>query len=149
MGLDVFAYGGLAKVKAEPDGYRLDVVSWKLEWIEQRWPGRTEGLESGVYDCAAKSGEISMSYTNYKAWRASLARRVNHREGQPGPFAERIDFPSNEGYIGPVVCAKLARDFAEHEQKTIRRADAAFVRRYRKFRAAFEMAADNGAVGFF
>ena len=63
------------------------------------------------------------------------------------PFVELIDFADNEGYIGPTVAAKLARDFAQHEASILSpEVEGWQAKLYRDWRHAFELAADNGCV---
>ncbi|WP_024516984.1 hypothetical protein [Bradyrhizobium sp. Tv2a-2] len=179
MGLDITAYTRLTKIEnptLDEDGFYDDgfqATASVIEWTEQNWPGRTAGIETGaVYDCADSFGFRAGSYSGYNAWREQLAKmagyplghydgQVGQREshcvacwnGQTGPFAELINFADNEGTIGPVVSAKLAKDFAEHQEKAEQWAQSLldgdwFIAKYRDWRKAFEMASDNGAVDF-
>jgi hypothetical protein len=161
MGLDITAYRGLRKTEAFDDAPLNDgavphpddclwVDDGVLVWQEKAFPGRAEGIEPGaIYTATDRGGFRAGSYSSYDAWRAELARRVKHRvHDASGPFYELIEFADNEGYIGPVVAAKLARDFAEHEAAVTAKAKPDFVRRYRGWRKVFEMAADGGAVEF-
>jgi hypothetical protein len=65
-----------------------------------------------------------------------------------GPFYELINFFDNEGTLGPVVAAKLAKDFADHRSKAEQVEDVFFVESYREWDKAFQMAAKQGAVEF-
>jgi hypothetical protein len=171
MGLDITAYRGLTKVE---DREEADfIVGFALiGWVE--WPGRTAGLERGaVYASTDRFGFAAGSYGNYNAWREELAQMagypLGHYEqygkqwpsyavacwnGAQGPFAELINFADNEGMIGPVVAAKLLKDFEEHEARAMQWAqglgddEAWFIEKYRDWRKAFTYAADNGAVNF-
>ena len=68
-------------------------------------------------------------------------------------FVELIDFSDCEGTIGPIVAAKLAKDFAEHREKAAayvaKQEDGDWIlRKYTDFQEAFTLAALEGAVRF-
>lgn len=172
MGLDIVAYRRLtpapnAPVSEADDGNPVDYERFTLlhpevmAWAEQAFPGRAEGISPGVYSYDEKFGFHAGSYGGYNEWREELARRAGYPVGDGderhrhssgawaaggGPFWELIHFSDSEGVIGPVVSAKIANDFATFQ-------DAAgkvgwFAECYAKWRRAFEMAADGGAVYF-
>lgn len=158
MGLDITAYRNLTKIATpilDGDGNPVNQEEWRahpesIAWAEEHFPGRSEGIEPGaVYRFAKRLGFRAGSYTGYNKWRSWLAAAVDHAKGDAaGPFAELIEFADNEGVIGPVVAAKLARDFAEHQAAVAEVADDWQMDLYRLWRQAFEMAAENGAVDF-
>lgn len=183
MGLDITAYRQL-KACEKPAG--ADEGDYDYDrFFEARpnpaFPGRDDGLVSKWFEFdQTRDGRFGFnagSYSGYNDWREWLATlagypvaliHTEHRpprqlhsagawEASSGPFWELINFADNEGTIGPVVSAKLAKDFAEWQE----RADAAcaamtqageagawFHQRYCDWRKAFEMAADGGAVDF-
>lgn len=161
MGLDITAYRGLVKVaNPELDEYGSP-VDWQSQWLahpvsigwaETHFPGRSAGIEPGaVYTFAETMRFRAGSYGGYNQWRSHLAEMAGYSEGTAGPFSELINFADNEGVIGPVVAAKLAADFREHEQRADEYAKKAgdwWLDKYRLWRRAFEMAADGGAVDF-
>lgn len=126
--------------------------------------GRIQGIDPNLsYKYDERGGFHAGSYIGYYHWRNTLAEMagwpekrdgngektycVDAWEGEDGPFAELINFSDCEGTIGPVVSAKLAKDFADYQEK----ADAEggdFAGRYALWRNAFEQAAQNGAVDF-
>jgi len=71
-------------------------------------------------------------------------------DGIPGPFMELINFSDCEGTLGPVVCAKLAEDFQEFDDraKSAWGGDSGPYAIYSNWRKAVEMAADRGAIAF-
>lgn len=168
MGLDITAFG---KLVPEPnheleDGNPKD---WKnvrevygLADVERHWPGRTQGLNEGYYRAGQMHGFRAGSYSGYNRWRDMLARYAGYgsadtvHEGRitSGPFVELINFSNCEGFIGPTVSAKLARDFAENADhiENLAKADGEegdyFLERYAKWRKAFEIAAEGGYVHF-
>lgn len=164
MGLDITAYRQIKAVpnaELDADGYP---VNWEkhqrisrgcVESTEQDWPGRTAGVEPGIYEAAQSFGFRAGSYGGYNQWRDWLARSAGHlsaeavwENAKPGPFVELISFSDCEGIIGPVVAAKLAKDFADHEEEILAKADEWEAAKYREWRKAFEMAADSGYVDF-
>ena len=109
------------------------------------------------------------SYSGYNHWREKLAeiagypsietdrfgsglKEMRHdagaREAGSGPFYELIWFSDCEGIIGPITSAKLARDFADFQAKADAVEDDYWREKYGKWRQAFEMAAEEGAVDF-
>jgi hypothetical protein len=164
MGLDITAYRqvrAVHDVKVDEDGYPVNDGQIRVHKIvmdsqERDWPGRAKGIQAIVYEPADSLSFRAGAYSGYNEWRRELSRRAGH--GDPkrvwegvvtaGPFIELINFSDCEGVIGPVVSAKLARDFAEHEAKILASAEPWFADLYHKWRKAFEMAADGGFVDF-
>lgn len=109
----------------------------------------------------SKFGFHAGSYSGYNQWREWLAALAGH--GTPetiwntpspsGPFVEMINFSDCEGTIGPDVSAKLAKDFAEWDERAKVSGEGdggkySNYGRYCNFREAFEAAADGGKVIF-
>lgn len=106
------------------------------------------------------------SYSGYNRWRENLclfAHGVDPEtiwfaedvwEGKP--FFELILFSDAQGTIGPETSAKLAKDFAFYELHCLSRAQEIpdegerewFIEKYEDWRAAFELAAQDGFVIF-
>lgn len=171
MGLDITAY---RKITPAPDAPTQDgePVDWEnhfwahpnsIKFTEENWPGHSEGIAPGVYKFADALKFRAGSYGGYNEWRSWLARvagwsgaeecwRADETEARKRPFFELIHFADNDGVIGSKVAAKLAKDFADNEDKA--RGQAAgehggwYFQQYQKWREAFEMAADGGAVDF-
>jgi hypothetical protein len=179
MGLDITAYRQL-KPCAAPEGAATGDYDYERFFAplnNDHFPGRAAGLDSEWYEFSRLDGAVlgfrAGSYSGYNNWREWLAKLAGYPEdpaedlrhrhsggawkADGGPFWELIYFADNEGTIGPIVSAKLAKDFAEWDERakafseTID-ADAEsrawFYRQYQTWRHAFEMAADNGAVDF-
>ena len=134
MGLDISCFGGLtpsADAELDEDGFPLDddkfvrLDAQLIQWTEQNFPSRTAGLvEPGIYTFERSAGFRAGSYGGYNFWRDQLAQMALGMRaervwssGWQGPFVELIYFPDNEGVIGPVVAAKLAKDFADFEHR--------------------------------
>jgi hypothetical protein len=168
MGLDITAYRKLVASPNEPmeDGCPVDydnavaASTAILSWTEQHWPGRTHYILPGVYRFAEDFDFRAGSYSGYNRWREWLSIVAGHgnpstlweAESPQGPFVELINFADNEGIIGPTVSAKLAKDFAEHEDRIAALCagnDRNYeLTKYREWRKAFELAADGGMVEF-
>lgn len=106
------------------------------------------------------------SYSGYNWWRKQLSQCALEMEpdevweggaADGAPFVELIDFPDNEGVIGPETSAKLLADFEEHEARVLEVAKSRikeqseleyFTEIYGEFKAAFGLAAANGFVMF-
>ncbi len=170
MGLDITAYRKLKPAphaELDSDGYPKDYDAFHhfsqvvIDWTEKNWPGHTSGLKAGVYSAAETDGFRAGSYGGYNYWRSQLAQMAHGVPAEvvwdkitQGPFVELIHFADNKGVIGPTVAAKIAKDFADHEEKAKTFAASLngeadyFLSKYTKWRKAFEMAADGGAVDF-
>lgn len=159
MGLDITAYTGLKEVRqrANDDDYGDDD---NLVWLypgEGYFSERFGSLkENSLYSAEDSFGFRAGSYSGYNHWRDWLAGLVGTTPeavwdgAQPPAFRELIDFSDCEGTIGPEVAAKLAKDFADYDEKAkaADNDDGFMYQRYQHWRKAFEMAAKNGAVKF-
>jgi hypothetical protein len=176
MGLDIAAYANLKKLNCafNEDGEPIDPAT--LEPLEDavqfhvnpHFPGREAPLEDGAaYLAEEGEGFRAGSYGGYNHWREGLAalagyplteREVygttifSHDAGawsvDSGPFHELINFSDCEGVIGSVVSAKLAKDFADFQDRADSHMDVGWRELYTQWRHAFEMAANGGAVSF-
>jgi hypothetical protein len=164
MGLEVWVYAGLTKaenVEVNCDGYPKD---WSRYWravvvngTESSYPGRATGLEQdAIYEYTDYWEFVAGTSKTYGAWRDALARLAGYESTKtvrtapppPGsPFVELIDFFDYGGVIGPVVCAKLARDFAAFKERA-RAVGGSFYALYVVWQVAFEATAGNGALRF-
>ncbi|MDQ0035887.1 hypothetical protein J2W30_003660 [Variovorax boronicumulans] len=176
MGLDITAYRRLTlrDSSINEDGEAVDPITGETlddclrVFANPGFPGREEGLiDRAVYAYEESDDVLGMSYGRYNAWRESLAKlagypltevterfgpsRMLHAgacwAGATGPFSELINFADNEGTIGPVVAAKLARDFAEFEERAKAIGDD-FYQAFLDLKRGSEMAADSGALDF-
>ncbi len=172
MGLDISAYSKLVEApdaEREPGGELVDYNNYRDFYFNPDFPGRERGLVEGM---AYKLGDESHgfragSYGGYSAWREELAKLAGYapetrpsdeyekrfphfgsanRAGE-GPFYEQILFSDCDGTIGPVVSAKLAKDYAEYAAKA-EAVGGHFWDLYQEWQKAFQIAADGGAVSF-
>lgn len=181
MGLDISAYRRVTKLDVifDEDGEAIDKETHEYVDCDVRvfanpdFPGRAEGVEHrAAYKAQESMGFRADSYSGYNAWRNELAKlagypktpyetygnvRVGHDAGawaaEKGPFWELINFSDCEGTIGPVVSAKLAKDFSEWDERAKQydqdnALDGYFYKRLQEWRQAFEMASDGGLVDF-
>jgi hypothetical protein len=131
MGLDISYFSQLAPAPDVEDGpvERDKYVRFfqsELDWTEMNWPGHSDGIKAGVYSFAESGDFKAGSYSYYTWWRDQLARFALGKpavrvwtENPSGPFIELIHFADNEGVIGPKMAAKLAKDFADYEDRAI------------------------------
>ena len=182
MGLDIAAYRRATKLDVifDEDGEPLDKTTLEYVDYDVRVYANPnfQGREEGVEDRAAYSAEDRMSfsagsYMGYGAWREELAKMAGYPKSPVdrgfgdsvathsggawsaggGPFWELINFSDCEGVIGPIVSAKLAKDFAEWGDRAKQHDESSglngrFYIRFQSFGEAFEMAADGGLVNF-
>lgn len=177
MGLDITAYRKLTKLDATFDADSGEVIDAKTRqpiqnylrvFDNQDFPGRAEGLEhGGIYAYESADDSFCMSYNGYNLWREALAKMAGYPEteyqsyrgpkrshaaacwhGAPGPFHELINFSDCEGTIGPVVAARLAKDFTEFDAQARSVSHTCFYQQYDILRRMSEMAADGGALRF-
>ncbi|SPA44621.1 hypothetical protein [Cupriavidus taiwanensis] len=179
MGLDITAYSNtkrLEGIQFDEDGEPINCdEDYMRVYVNPDFPERASGLEDGK---CYTTGDASMhfragSYSGYNFWREELARMagyptaeyecygtVKHRHdagawaAEAGPFFELICFSDCEGVIGAEVSEKLAKDFAEYDERakshvpSVHRYEGWFYALYQEWRKAFEMAAQNGMVHF-
>lgn len=149
----------------------LDYHNCTQLYVHDDFPGRNGSIEhKGVYAFEQSHSFRAGSYSGYNAWRERLAKlagypmRPYNRYGvttemrhdaaawagdcQGMPFVELVNFSDCEGTIGPEVSAKLAKDFADFDERAKEVQEEWFYDRYCEWRKAFEMAADGGAVRF-
>ncbi len=183
MGLDISAYKRITKLDCvfDADGEPIDPATREglnydfRPYVNHDFPGRADGIEDqAVYIAGDSMGFRAASYGGYNAWREELAKlagypavavdryntgnvQMRHDYGAfqatEGPFWEAINFSDCEGTIGSTVSAKLAKDFAEWDDRAKQHGESIeqpnfFYSKYQEFREAFEMAADGGAVHF-
>lgn len=176
MGLDITAYRKIDKIDAVFDAHeepinpvtREPIEDYTRFYLNDDFPGRANEIEDrGVYRFADHFGFRAGSYGGYNMWRNELAKLAGYPlgqyeqygrmwdsycvacwEGKEGPFSELINFSDAEGAIGASVSAKLAKDFADFQEEAEKVEAPYFKELYAKWRKAFEMASDSGAVSF-
>lgn len=181
MGLDITAHSKITKLNCvyDADGEPIDPVTREYidhaftAYINSDFSGRADDVEhKAAYDSEESFGFRAGSYSGYNVWRNQLAKLAGYpavdvdRYGtgnieqrndysafnaESGPFWELICFSDCEGVIGSSVSAKLAKDFAEFDEKAKAHEpgmDGWFYQKYQEWRKAFELAADAGCVQF-
>lgn len=170
MGLDISAHSKLVEAPdaaREEDGELVDYDAFVEFYDNPDFPGRFEGLKTSMaYAVEGDSAGLSTGYSRYSAWREELAKLAGYPAGKyeqygqvkeshcvpcwggaTGPFSEQINFSDCEGTIGPIVCAKLAKDYAEFAEKA-EAVGGYFWEKYQEWKVCFDLGADNGAVRF-
>lgn len=172
MGLDISAHSKLVEapdVERDEGGYPVDYDAYISFYENEDFPGRYEGLKKGMAYITAEDSDyadLSIGYGSYSTWREELAKMVGYKpqmiesygakresycaacwSGETGPFSEQINFSDCEGAIGPVACAKLAKDYEEFADKA-EAVGGYFWDKYQEFKRCFDIGADGGAVKF-
>lgn len=171
MGLDISVYSRLQLVESVVlDSFGDPVGEEDLVRVcaNADFPGREEGLlDRGFYRVEGEHLHIGCgAYSTYSRWRNELAKlagypervhqsqygnRSGHDAGaweaSGGPFWEQINFTDCDGTIGPVVAAKLAKDYGDFAAKA-EQVGGYFWSQYQQWKEGFEVAADGGMVVF-
>lgn len=170
MGLDISVYRQLRQVTDLPPEESDERYELLHVFNIDEFAGREVPLTLGAHYTTDAERDCfrAGSYSGYGRWREQLAAMAgyppvdgegfSHRHSNgawnatEGPFWELICFADNEGVIGSVAAAKLALDFAAHDEmaKGFAANDLQpwFYEMYQTWRRAFEAAADGGAVEF-
>lgn len=152
MGLDVEAYRKLTKIDEPERDENGDLVDWEslvevdqstLDYTEQDFKGRTQGLVAGVYSCDDAIRFRAGAYSYYNRFREKLEKMASNSQ-----LYEVIMFSDCEGFIGPVVSKKLAKDFNDLEETAKEQLDEYDIATYMNFKKAFELASEEGCVQF-
>jgi hypothetical protein len=165
MGLDIDAYSNiklLENVRLDEYGDPVDdageLVDYFRPCVNDHYSSHAEGIEDGAL--YGYEEEFGFRAGNYDKWRNSLAQLVGYvsaeyvwnNPGLVGPFVELIDFSGCDGVIGSSLSAKLAKDFADFNDRAKKTAAEYggdwFYSLYQKWQQAFELAAQNGAISF-
>ena len=134
--------------------------------------GRSDGLEDGAYyDYAESEHVFARSYAGYAVWRETLAKLAGYplysfinalgvqenshaasafigKVPDGAPFVELVKFSDCDGVIGPVVAAKILRDFQEFDERAKALGDDRFYVGYCQLKRGLELAEDGGALVF-
>jgi hypothetical protein len=165
MGLDITAYAKITLVEAITHE-ELQAKEWDHAYLDDgvhvlletdAWK-RFDG-PSGFYAHGETEGFRAGSYSGYNRWREQLATLVGTTPekvwdgASASAFGELINFSDAEGVIGGNVCAKLAKDFADWQERaaqyaTANKLDDWFMQKYADWQIAFDLAANDGAVDF-
>lgn len=157
MGLEITAASKLQYLG--PYIERDDSDYYAHPWKDPFFRQHSKDLERGGYAQTPESKELSFSagsYGTYNRWRQWLCRTMlgvapfaiwEHPERFVGcPFVELINYADNEGEYGPTVAAKLAKDFADHEEQARAASVDYEFQLYQLWKQAFELAADGGML---
>ena len=157
MKLRVIAYSGLVAMReiicAEHPRAVHDGLTFAVH------PGflrHADGVDPRLVYRARKQFEFDAgAFSAHVAWLEALARLIGiefldlfWQSPQPGPFAELLNFTDGDATIGPSMCAKLGRDFAQWAHLAARHQNRQFRLKYALWRHAFETGASDGCVAF-
>jgi hypothetical protein len=131
-------------------------------WIKDMEPGRyfkTEETEEFDFRAGSYSGYGEYRMLISECFLGVTPRLVweNPKKYEGMPFYEQVDFSDCEGFIGPAVSAKLAKDYREGKDQWIDYIRSKFdgmvnydhyIQKYDAWTKAFELASDNGIVWF-
>lgn len=125
MGVSITAYSHIKFLQKEFDeDYDTDKETYL--W-QPSFPERSNGFLEGHYEFSSKLRIADKSYGGYNKWREQLCRIVHGfnpkylwdhadlKEFQKLPFFELIHFSDCEGFLGPVTCSHILRDFKSNE----------------------------------
>ena len=191
MGLDISVISNIKPMNL-PEGMEKwsdEYYEWEREQEKEFWTAhnmehftrQSEGLPDSdlVYSDDGPSYFYfrAGSYSGYGEWRNDLALAAGYEGGSEevwakasegligGPFEELINFPDNEGVIGPVISQKLYDDFVNYEKEIDKAIDwwylkmnpekeyagedlSWFKNKYKDWKEAFRIASKNGMVIF-
>lgn len=157
MGLDITAYRDIQRLRDTPDDGDYDYPSEFRVYVNGYFLARADGLTDGIYSTKEPVHRFRAgSYSGYNRWRRALSMMVNgvapevvwDNPDKYPTMVELIHFSDCEGVIGPKTSAKLAAEFAAHQDKADAVDDEYFRERYADWRKAFELASQNGVVDF-
>ncbi len=177
MGLDVSGHKNLVEViTLDPGDDRYDEMrdEYVVFYVDEAFPGREEGVKPHTFYTGDYLSGPSMSYSGYNSWRNELASLAGYKneeydrhipgsdttfkqwsyctgcwfDGVTGPFSEQINFSDYQGTLGPVVCAKLAKDYAEFDEQA-KAVGEQFYKTYSRFRELFSQTEGLVAVQFY
>jgi hypothetical protein len=153
MGLDITAFSYAERTKEDESNDKI------YHAMSANDIDRLDGWREGFYEGRVYFNFRAGSYSGYNEWRSWLSWSIldvspdkiwNEPEMYAGcPFVELINFGDNEGAIGPLTAAKLAKDF-ERYQKQVDQGDypSWCKAKYAEWRKAFKLAAKEGLVIF-
>lgn len=166
MGLDVTAYKTVKLLSTHSRDEWLEFYDVDLptsqEYLFVDHPSRTQhdGMLEGLYEVGKEYTFSCGGYGAYNQWRNWLASLLNRsaveiqKKPTPGPFVEIIHFSDCEGFMGPITCAKLAKDFVGYRAIARRMAQKdpydgeRNLQRYLDFLKAFRFVSPTGALKF-
>jgi hypothetical protein len=160
MGLDISAYEKVTLVhptNAYNEEYELP--NHRFLYQSPGFIAQADGLVTGHYKVEGEEIHFRAgSYSGYNHWRNTLSLMLGKpaEEVWENPVPGPIHFSDCEGIIGPKTSAKLAKDFAEWEEKAAIFFNAQpeyqypdwIISKYNDFHKAFVLASNGGVVIF-
>lgn len=161
MGLDIVYHVGEPKLVAESQEDVTEAwqdANWYRSTIvrnDEPFAGREAPLKAGaVYEWDGESFSFRAgSYSGYNEFRKRLCLLAYGKTDEEvwasvteGPFFEQIWFTDCDGTIGQVVAKKLAKDYADYEERAREAFDEWTLRTYLQFKVAFTAVAEGGGA---
>lgn len=153
MGLDINYYSGLTKLKPLTN----EECTGLCFFINIHFNHRADDIDEDYEYAYETRGEFRAgSYSGYNKWRHELAQLVGYAGAsyywetdiEAAPFYNLINFSDCEGTLGTEVCKSLYKDFEDYSSRADEFFDEYSLKIYNKFKEAFRVASDNGAVQF-
>jgi hypothetical protein len=157
VNLQITAYSGLLAMREIAVAEDPRAVHDGLTFAVHPWFSRhADGVDARLVYRACRQFEFDAgAFSRHVGWLETLARLIGiesldlfWRSPQPGPFAELLNFTDGDATIGPSMCAKLGRDFAQWAHLAARHQNRQFRLKYALWRHAFETGASDGCVSF-
>lgn len=174
MGLDISAYSKMARVQDEVAATMNEDQIFEMDCViitdGHKKDSRIDDMQSGFYtpDEGSECHDFRAgSYSGYNDYRNKLAEcflnasdRVvwaNPDLFEGKPFYEQVDFSDCEGYMGPLVSAKLHQDYVNGREQWVKWLNESgqsednvewYLTRYDHWTKAFGLAADGGILRF-
>ncbi len=159
MGLDISAYSQAKKAARQTNN------TWHL--YKDKDMDRAPEIEEGEYLLSGESHDFCAgSYSGYNSFRRMLSEAIVGVSPQTiwqdpdkfdgSPLVELINFSDCEGFFGPSLSEKLAKDFKDNRSKfekfvkdSVDSFDVDYyVRKYDDWTKGFEVAAKGGVLIF-
>lgn len=158
MGLDISAFSKVKKVKKETDD------CWYLH--KDKGLDRAPEFKAGKYEMEGEEYDFCAgSYSGYNRFREMLSEAIldvtprvvwqDPDKFDGSPMVELINFSDCEGFFGPSISEKLAKDFKENREKFERFINEEvdfdreyYMRKYDDWTKGFEVAAKGGVLIF-
>ena len=184
MGLDISAYSYLRQKEVFTDANRNiqrfaerslpqirseeELINITKSMIDRPDQYRVQDMQEGPYYETIRTKEFNFragSYSGYNTYRKMLSECflgvtqdevwANESQYEGKPFYEQVNFSDCEGFIGPEVSAKLAKDYRDGRARWLeylngRMEDVGYyIEVYDKWTRAFELASQDGVLCFY
>lgn len=168
MGLDVSFYAAAEMVHGEKHPRALTEPqpgpseecwdAFTVAYVNPDFPDQADGIiHRSCWETDRRAAHIHHSYGGYNRYRELLCQAAlgvlpevvwtDPDAYRDRPFFEQIHFADNEGTLGPVTSAKLAKNYVEQRGRVLAQADE-IIHRYDEWLDAFALIGPTGFVRF-